>query len=75
MTDYKRGRQSFLLPQPVAITAWTSREVASGSPMASPANSPSTAAASGSCSSSSVRPGAGATAASTATAFTGAGGE
>lgn len=24
MTDYKRGRQSFLLPQPVAITAWAS---------------------------------------------------
>ena len=22
MTDYRRGRQSFLLPQPVAITAW-----------------------------------------------------
>lgn len=24
MTDYKRGRQSFRLPQPVAITAWAS---------------------------------------------------
>lgn len=24
MTDYRRGRQSFLLPQPVAITAWAS---------------------------------------------------